>query len=227
MARIILSPLVDSVRGSLGRSVYSSNYHGPFIREYDYKPSIPSPAQRAHRLVLSQINALWSSLTPHQISSWQSYIEFYSSHPHFSKHVKLSHRELFIQLNFNLHSVKRPFISDPVWRGDRFPFFIPDLFLSSTRIRLIFPLPVSPENWLPSAKFSFPLSHTRNTPGNNCYSLYWDSFSFYLYNYFTAYNEKFHLYPQPGDKIFCLFSYIDPFAGFRSKETLLSTVLES
>jgi len=99
MARVKLSPIISSINGKLGNSVFQGGKSGIILREKVQPRNRNTTKQVQARNRLSTVKRAWQSLSSASKNSWISFASFYQKKTKFNSSKILTAYEAFIQHN--------------------------------------------------------------------------------------------------------------------------------
>lgn len=111
--KIKYSALVMGVSGKLNGSVGATNKGGAYLRNKGVTKNPNTPAQALVRSRFGSLSSQFRSLTPAQISAWNTAAETFPIIDRLGDTRYLTGLGLYVQLNTNLLSVGAATISDP------------------------------------------------------------------------------------------------------------------
>lgn len=215
MALVRFAPTLDSISGSFGAAVFSKNSFGSYLKEKTYNNHQATTSQLSARNNLKFISQLWATLSSMERTEWETFSEFYNSHPYNAPSVRLNGRLCFLELNLNLLSVSCSPITRPVWESNLFSFSVDPVYPSPPN--LFFTL--VPENISvyqhPLVSISFPQPLTINNISKKLYNLPVSHYISPVLDCKTGYEQKFGALPDYPCRFFVNISFVNRFSGYK------------
>jgi hypothetical protein len=116
MARVTYGALITNIAGSIGGSTFQNNASGAIVRSKPFTPVNPSASQSARQLILTQLVALWPTLTNAQKTAWNNMAAAHLKINDWGSSVRVSGYQWFIAYNLNAYT-----------QGDA-PWLIPEAY---------------------------------------------------------------------------------------------------
>ena len=110
MARVKLSPIISSIKGKLGNSVFQGGKSGIILREKVIPRNRRTQLQIQKRALLQATKSEWQELTTTQKDSWTALANFMKQKQKNDATKVLTPYELFIQSNFTRNQADIPTI---------------------------------------------------------------------------------------------------------------------
>jgi hypothetical protein len=110
MARVTYGALVTDLKGSIGGTTFQQNASGSIARSRAYTPVNPSSKQSARQLILTQLVALWSTLTVAQQNAWNALAAAHYKINDWGSNTRVTGYQWFLSYNLNAYTQ-----GDPAW----------------------------------------------------------------------------------------------------------------
>lgn len=218
MARIKLSPLIASINGKVGMSVFQDGKSGTILRQKAIPRNRNTASQVYKRSILNVVKSKWQNLSTAQKNSWIALTNFMQKKQKKNATKVLTPYELFVQYNFiRVQADTAELLLTTLETDVIFDFYIEVDTLTSVLFKLYLETQSQNLNAYTSVYISKAVRSSSALPKSSVR---------YIFSYFeigntfdltTEYINLFGTLPEAGQKVLMKFVAFSPNSGWLSK----------